>query len=103
MKSIDPIVVAEEKTRLWETAGVMNQGVKAANALIWFAEYAVDESSLRLSADVVAGATPNADIAKDYLAQAVRSLGRQVLDTAIAQAQHDFQIATQTRSKGVSK
>ncbi len=108
IKLIDPIVVREERNRLEIHERAMQTGREAADALLWFQEYATPPSTsprslkdasdvLTTSAQLVASSTPNAKIAQTYVTEAARRFSQQILEAAIEAARTDFDRAERVR------
>ena len=94
-KPYDPIVVAEQQARLARRRDVFGRASDAAEALLWFDEYAWGRAgALEFAATATASATPRANYAKPYLQRAAKQFVDQVLLKAIELAQADLREAT---------
>lgn len=95
----DPIKVKEERLRLSKTADAMAKGVSAADALLWFSEYANSGpiGVARLTVSLVAGSTNNAEKALFYVSHELQKLEAMVIENAIAKAKADFDFAQSAR------
>jgi hypothetical protein len=103
MKLIDPIVINEERIRLIEHKTKMEQGVNAANALLWFKEYGEKKEVLEIAARLIASSTPNVNFAQAYVSEAAKLFTKDILDKAIDAARKDFDFAEANRRKGNSR
>lgn len=94
---IDPIPVKEERDRLQLHAAQIEAGIKAANALAWFAEWA---SAGTGNVSVTAAARVSAahhEIAQRYLQEAATRLTPEIIESAIQAARADFENAKLAR------
>jgi hypothetical protein len=96
---LDPIVIREVQQRQSQRARVLRVGDQAADALLWFAEYAsklatkgetINDVISKVSAPVVASATPNAKTAQEYIDRAAATFKDDILDRAIEMAYDDY-------------
>lgn len=89
---IDPIKVKEEQKRLEDLHYLISRGSEAADALLWFHEYARSEAErvLTATAKLTASSTPKADMAQRYVTAAAKRFTQQILDAAIQDARNDF-------------
>lgn len=91
---IDPIKVAEARQRDRAELEHASSRVKAADALLWFSEFAPPEKHidevLRGGPGLVASGTPNAKLALWYVSQAAQRALPGILEDAIRAAQRDF-------------
>src|ERR1700760_4859371 len=102
-KLIDPIVINEERTRLIEHKTKMEQGINAANALLWFKEFGEKKEVLEVIARLIASQTINANFAQAYVTEAAKTFAKEILNKAIDNARVDFDLAEANRRKGNSK
>lgn len=97
-KLIDPVVVREQRTRFSTSSSTINQGIVAANALLWFKEFATPTAQitnvLKGRVEVVAGSTPNAAEANIYIDKVLEQVLPDVLERAIQLAQSHFDRAS---------
>src|SRR3546814_4958784 len=91
---IDPIKVQEAQKRDRAELAYASRRVKAADALLWFNEYAPPEKHidavLRGGPTLVASSTPNAALALWYISQAAQRALPGILEDAIEMAKRDF-------------
>jgi len=91
---IDPIKVKEAQKRDRAELAYASRRVKAADALLWFNEYASPEKHidtvLRGGPTLVASSTPNAALALWYISQAAQRALPGILEDAIEMAKRDF-------------
>lgn len=101
MAHIDPIKVREERERQSQHAQVMQEGMKAADALLWFDEYAKPteqaKAVIKVQAQVIASSTPGAQHANEFLSKAVERYAYDILQQAIEDAQRTFALAERLR------
>ena len=103
-KHIDPIAVKEERERQTRLAQTMQEGAKAADALLWFQEYAKPTEKaadvMQLSVKAVASSTPNAQHAETYMRRALAEHAELILERAVelAQATHSMAEAARKRA-----
>ncbi len=72
----------------------LDRASNAAQALLWFEKYASTEKPedvLKVTAGVIASATPGADIVNRYVVAAVKDLLPELLEAAIWHASKDFE------------
>lgn len=103
--NIDRIVVREGHSRLAQRARTMEVGVNAANALLWFKEYADKkevEKVVSVDPKLVASSTPNAGAAQRYVTAAAAKFAQQIMDEAIMRAERDFSIAHDQARRAVA-
>ncbi len=96
MRTIDPIVVKEERDRIDQKTTALTAGRKAADALLWFQEYAIDRdvcTVLKTKVELIASGTFNVSFAQQYITDAAKLYTADILVAAITQAQNDFDVA----------
>lgn len=91
---IDKIDIDERGERLRQAEIRARDGVRAAGALGWFAEFTQRDDkpadTIKVSATQVASATPKAETAQYYLTRAGMHFRPQILDHAIKLAREDL-------------
>ncbi|WOF44300.1 hypothetical protein KNJ79_05055 [Sphingopyxis indica] len=91
---IDPIKVAEARERDEAEARAAGHRIRAADALLWFKEYAEGRpinEVLRLSVSLVAGSTPRAREALSFVSNAAEQILSTILADAIIEAERAFE------------
>lgn len=94
IKPFDPIVVAETRQRITREANRLKLGEQAADALLWFNQYGLDQNVrdvVKVTASLVASATPKADVAGRYIAAAAMKFAGAIRDEAIRAANADLE------------
>lgn len=91
--SLDTAAIRDHRFIMEQRRDALGRGVSAADALLWFAEHALDraaetvfESHITLSAEAAEGS----HLAGDYIRNASFVLQAEVLDRAILTAKADF-------------
>src|SRR3546814_8723634 len=99
---IDPIKVQEAQKRDRAELAYASRRVKAADALLWFNEYAPPEKHidavLRGGPTLVASSTPNAALALWYISQAAQRALPGILEDAIEMAKRSEEHTSELQS-----
>lgn len=96
---IDPVAVREQRKKLDTRNSAAVKGIRAADALLWGAEYVKDQPALnvlRIDVSVIASATPGADIVQRYVKESAHSFAEDILDRAFEMAKLDFDNANKS-------
>lgn len=95
IKPFDPIAVRETMDRIRKRSDQVRIAERAAQALLWFNEYAWGDEALKVidvrMVSVIASATPNAEKAQEFVKAAARELAPKIVARAIALAMADLE------------
>lgn len=86
----DPAAVQRERERAERQKLTATTASKAADALLWFSEFALSRDGAVTVTAQASSSTPNFAAANDYLGRAAAQFARQILDAAIEAAKADL-------------